>query len=528
MIDSEKVTSRCMEKEGDICRVKTKSGFLRGICEGGYLCFRGISYGQAERFKAPQMAAWDGELDCTRFGKKAIQVFDIPRPWIKELPEREEFSEDCLNPNIYVPDRKHADIPENGLPVLVEIHGGAFQDGSNQGHSPQKVIRDHSFIYVAVNYRLGALGFLPLDELLGEAYRGSGNCGLMDQLCALRWIYENIEVFGGNPEKITLMGSSAGAKSIGALMMIEKTSRYVNQVILSSGATQSIRSLDTGTKTTQKFLETAEEVLGYKVTASDLVTLSADDILRVQKRFIDRPGNTCIFGPVADGLVLPVDWEPLAQKGTLWSGNAMIGSSRHELWFMEMLNPQLYKTAEAEARGLFGCNAPLAVSAFEDLMAQEAGRSGCEPTAEFQNQEWVRVFSDYMYRMYSYRLAGRLSRKGCKVWQYSVELLPAAHCFDQMLAFEDPSMMFMGDKEGLEAAEIVGKEIYESFATFIETGAPNGRSLKNCGEIPEHIMAWQPLSDKSGSQMAWDKVSRVVDIPENDVLEGFPEGVYRL
>ena len=89
-------------------------------------------------------------------------------------------------------------------------------------------------------------------------------------------------------------------------------------------------------------------------------------------------------------------------------------------------------------------------------------------------------------------------------------------------------MMFMGDKEGLKAAEIVGKEIYESFVRFIETGAPNGRLREHCGEIPEYSMAWQPLSDENDCQMAWDKVCRVVEIPENDVLEGFPEGVYRL
>ena len=77
-----------------------KSGILRGTCEEGYLCFRGIPYGHAERFKAPETAIWDKELDCTVFGKKAIQVYDIPRPWIKELPKREEFSEDCLNLNI--------------------------------------------------------------------------------------------------------------------------------------------------------------------------------------------------------------------------------------------------------------------------------------------------------------------------------------------------------------------------------------------------------------------------------------------
>lgn len=521
--------------------VTTKSGIVRGLGEDGYLSFKGIPYGRAERFQAPVYATWDGELDCTRFGKKAIQVYDRPMPWLPKLPDRDEFDEDCLNMNIYVP--KPWVLPENGklsacamagaqdvkgLPVLVEIHGGAFQDGSNQGHGPARMIRDHRFIYIAINYRLGALGFMPLDTLLGDAYAGSGNCGLLDQLLALRWIHENVSAFGGDPGKITLMGSSAGAKSIGALMLLEEMNIYVNQVIMSSGATQSVRSLETGTKTTLAFLKTAETVLGRTVTAADLPELSADDIIRVQKVFTDCPGNTCMFGPVADGVVLPVDWEPIAAAGTRWSGNAMIGSSRNELCFMAMMNPRLHEAAGANAKGLFGVNAPFAMAAFDDFLAREKEVHGCEPAEADMNKAWVRIFTDYMYRMYSYRLAKRMCQKGCHVWQYSVELLPAAHCFDQMLAFEDAPAMLLGGEENVAAAAATGQKIYDAFVWFIEHGRLYDGKPEHCMDMPEYLKAWLPLSEENHSQMAWNVESGVVEIPENDVLEGFPEGVYKL
>lgn len=509
--------------------VTTKSGIVRGIREDGYLSYKGVPYGRAERFRAPVYASWDGVLDCTRFGKKAIQVYDRPMPWLPKLPERDEFDEDCLNMNIYVPGNVFPEKPlTEGLPVLVEIHGGAFQDGSNQGHGPRQMIRNRRFIYIAINYRLGALGFLPLEGLLGEAWAGSGNCGLLDQLLALRWIYENVGAFGGEPEKITLMGSSAGAKSIGALMLLKEIDIYVNQIILSSGATQSVRSLETGTKTTLAFLETAKTVLGRPVTAAQLPDLPVDDIIRIQKVFTDRPGNTCMFGPVADGTVLPVDWEPLAAAGTLWSGNAMIGSSRNELCFMGMMNPHLHEVARANAEGLFGVNAPLTMAAFDDFMARERVKSGGAPTEADMNKEWVRIFTDYMYRMYSYRLAQRLSRKGCNVWQYSVELLPAAHCFDQMLAFEGAPDMFFDGEESLETARKTGSNIYDAFAWFIEHGTLYDGTPEHCLNMPEYLKAWLPLSEDHHCQMAWDAESRVVEISENDVLEGFPEGVYRL
>ena len=514
--------------------VTTKSGMVRGIREDGYLCYKGVPYGRAERFKAPTYASWDGVLDCSSFGKKAIQVYDRPMPWLPKLPERDEFDEDCLNMNIYVPEDVISEKSETkglvlkGLPVLVEIHGGAFQDGSNQSHSPRQMIRDHQFIYIAINYRLGALGFMPLEGLLGEAWAGSGNCGLLDQMLALKWIYENVGAFGGDPEKITLMGSSAGAKSIGALMLLKEMNIYVNQIILSSGATQSVRSLETGTKTTQAFLKTAKTVLGRLVTAAELPELPVDEIIRIQKVFTDRPGNTCMFGPVADGVVLPVEWEPLAEAGTLWFGNAMIGSSRNELCFMGMMNPHLYEVAGTNAEGLFGANAPLAMAAFDAFMDRETLKTGHEPSEEAMNKEWVRIFTDYMYRMYSYRLAQRLSHKGCHVWQYSVELLPAAHCFDQMLAFEGAPDMFFDGEESLEAARKTGRSIYDAFAWFIEHGTLYDGVPEHCTDMPEYLKEWMPLSEGNHCQMAWNVESGVVEVPENDVLEGFPEGVYRL
>lgn len=552
------------QTNGAECIVNTNCGAVRGVVENGYLCFKGIPYAMAERFKAPQKTSWSGIYDGTRFGKKAIQVYDRPMPWLKELPKREEFDEDCLNLNIYVPAAGEDGLGCNGsgedgnvntvagadascnvgagedgktnaaaiagkkLPVLVEIHGGAFQDGSNQGHTPDRVIVSHQFIYVPINYRLGALGFMPLDAFLGEAYAGSGNCGLLDQMSALRWIYENIQAFGGDPENITLLGSSAGAKSIGALMLMEELNTYVNQIILSSGATQSVRSLDTGTKTTEAFLKTAAQVLERHITASDLLTMPADDIIKIQKVYTDRPGNTCLFGPVADGAVIPVDWEPLAKNGTLWSGNAMIGSSRHELCFMQMMNPDLWKAASESAKGLFGLNAPLAHEVFDAFVEAERARLGHDPEDADKNQEWVRIFTDYMYRMYSYRLAKRMSGKGCHVWQYSVELLPAAHCFDQMLAFEGADAMFFRDEESLNTARALGQKIHETFAYFIENGTLCTENGQTGPSVPEFIQGWLPLTEENYCQMVWDKESKVVKIPKGDVLEGFPEGVYRL
>lgn len=489
---------------------QTNCGALKGICEKGFLAFLGIPYAKAKRFQAPKPFFWEGIWDASSFGKKAMQVFDRKVPWMMQA-SREEFDEDCLNLNLYVPEgTKETDR----LPVLVEIHGGAFQNGSNQERMPWDVVKQEKVIYAAINYRLGIWGYLYLGNLLGDAYRTSGNNGLLDQLAAIRWIYENIRQFGGDPSKITVLGSSAGAKSVGALMMIPEFNTYVKQLILSSGGTQSIRSLETAGKIAEGYLKTLKKMARdfglspEEITGETLKNLSCDALLTVQKAFCDTPGNTCMFGPVADGAVIGINWREDAVKGTAWFGTAMIGCSRNELAFYKMGAPDFASRAPGIAEALFGQNARIAKKAFEewDWTAQEKNQ-------EAQTDAWIRIITDYMYRLYTYRLAQRLGEKGCKVWQYSVELPPALHCFDMSLAFGKPNPVFFPSKEQRQQAKDLGDEIWQSFLNFVETGSPK---------------SWGPLSDQGKQVMYWGKESEVRDIPENDVLLGFPEEVYRL
>ena len=140
--------------------------------------------------------------ECTKFSPKAFQVTSNPS----------ECSEDCLTLNIYTPDL------DGSCPVLIDIHGGGFQSGSNSGHysHPERFVKDRRVIYIPIQYRLGVWGYLYLGGLLGDEYAASGNNGTLDQYAAIKWVSENISKFGGDPKRITVMGNSAGAKSVGA------------------------------------------------------------------------------------------------------------------------------------------------------------------------------------------------------------------------------------------------------------------------------------------------------------------------
>ncbi len=264
-------------------QVKTTSGIVEGCWKDGYYNFLGIPYAKAKRFFPPEKREWEGVYKAFAFGRKAPQSCQQDGEKGQEGGAR-EYGEDCLNLNIYVPGKQQMPrsagrlyVPQQmscsagyspnpsdarleereKLPVAVYIHGGAFQNGSNRDRSGAQVIRDHRFIYVSVNYRLGVLGYLYLGKVLGETFRHTGNIGTLDQLAALGWIRDNIASFGGDVSRITVFGESAGAKALGALLLKPEMKTCCSQVMMASGAYQCIRDEETAAAVTDAFLELA-------------------------------------------------------------------------------------------------------------------------------------------------------------------------------------------------------------------------------------------------------------------------------
>ena len=201
----------------DICTISAPSGQFRGKMEENAVFFLGIPYAHAGRFQRPEPAVFPDGLDCFAYGPKSIQ-----NPRDMRGPVEGPFSEDCLSLNIVCPHRNPDGKP---LPVLLDIHGGAFQTGSGRDCGLFTLVTDEKapLIVVSINYRLGALGFLYLKDQL-DSCQADGNLGMYDQLCALKWVKENIASFGGDPDNITLHGVSAGGKSVGAMMLTPEAS----------------------------------------------------------------------------------------------------------------------------------------------------------------------------------------------------------------------------------------------------------------------------------------------------------------
>ncbi|MEM9776551.1 MAG: carboxylesterase family protein [Chloroflexota bacterium] len=216
--------------------VVIKSGRLEGLTKKGVHIFKGIPYAKPPvgnlRWRPPQpVDKWTGTFKAHKFGAIAMQRQMEMADFVHNLVRGQGFgrvkqwafltvmkllrlneSEDCLWLNVRTPDLK----PDEKLPVMVFIHGGAHQDGGS--HEPLydgNALPQKDVVLVTINYRLGLFGFMAHPDLSTESEHGvSGNYGMLDQILALKWVRENIAQFGGDRNNVTIFGESAGGESV--------------------------------------------------------------------------------------------------------------------------------------------------------------------------------------------------------------------------------------------------------------------------------------------------------------------------
>ncbi len=216
-------------------RVKVKEGVLEGVDLSGVKIFKGIPYAQPPvgklRWKAPQPAVeWAGVRSAIDFGPNPIQY----NPFPDMIFGTDKFSEDCLYLNVWTPSQ----TMDEKIPVLICFNGGSFLAGSGSEYRHEGLtLAGKGIIMVTANYRQGIFGFFCHPQLSKEtSYHGSGNYGLMDMAAAIKWVKENIAAFGGDPDRITIYGESAGSLAVSALMTSPMSKHLINGVIGSSGS----------------------------------------------------------------------------------------------------------------------------------------------------------------------------------------------------------------------------------------------------------------------------------------------------
>ncbi|XP_063994018.1 juvenile hormone esterase-like [Diachasmimorpha longicaudata] len=251
--------------------VLTDKGYVRGVLlktvqnSVEYSAFKGIPYGKPPlgylRFKAPIEAdSWDTTVDATSDPERC--------PQFTSGTGHSTGNEDCLYLNVYTPKTKFNSTDGELSAVMVWIHGGGFYEGSinSSVFGPDFLIEDNVVI-VAMNYRLGALGFLSLNHP-----NASGNAGLKDQVLALKWVQKNIQNFGGDPAKVTIFGHSAGGAAVELHKVSDQSAGLFRGSIAMSGSPLNPWGFATSSNALSKAIALGKEL--------NLTTTNVEDLLR--------------------------------------------------------------------------------------------------------------------------------------------------------------------------------------------------------------------------------------------------------
>ena len=317
--------------------VATKYGRIAGIEQESWMEFRGIPFAKAPvgelRWKAPVAPeSWKGTYYADQFKAKSMQREGSSPPWDKDFYDDPVFerpsSEDCLYLNIWAP--KEA----ANCPVAIWIHGGAFMGGfSSEKEFDGAAYAKRGVIFVSIQYRLGVLGFLAHPWLTAEAGT-SGNYGILDQIAAINWVYDNIAAFGGDPENITIFGQSAGAMSVQTLISSPLTGDRIKRAILQSGG-----SYGEGLHRDMTLAEAEQYGLMFSemMQAEDLAALRAlpaEEIFAATDAFMAKAMPTArglFLTPNIDGILLTDGYYAVIDQGKIKDIPYMLGSTKNDI-----------------------------------------------------------------------------------------------------------------------------------------------------------------------------------------------------
>ena len=237
--------------------VQTTSGRVQGlVLDGDVQAFYGVPYGATtageNRFMPPRKpASWGGVRETTLVGNRSPQDFQGPISEVHALDRQEPMSEDCLNLNVFTPA-----LGQGDRPVMMWLHGGGFTSGSGNWllYDGARLARSRDVVVVPVTHRLNVFGYLHLEELGGEQFKGASNVGMLDIVAALEWIRDNIAEFGGNPQNVTIFGQSGGGGKVAALLGMPAAKGLFHKAIAMSGALVQGVAQPRATEIAQKFI----------------------------------------------------------------------------------------------------------------------------------------------------------------------------------------------------------------------------------------------------------------------------------
>lgn len=460
-------------------RVKIASGPVEGAVnsDASVRIFRGIPFAAPPvgdlRWRPPQpVRHWRGVRKAVDFGSRCVQGWVFSDMVFRSR----EMSEDCLSLTVWTPARSKAER----LPVYLWFYGGGFAAGSSdEARYDGESFAKHGIVVVNANYRLGVFGFFAHPELTQESpHKASGNYGLLDQVAALEWVRRNIASFGGDPQKVTIGGESAGSLSVSALMASPLSRHLFQQAIGESGAFfgqvdgRGPQSLAEAEKQGAEFAAS----IGGKSLAG-LRAMSSDDLLREAS----KKNNGFGFWPIVDDYFLPSDVPSIFAQGKQSQVPLLAGWNADEIRMAVLMAKEKpnAKTFADQLRRQFGPRADVALKVYGASTDEEALRAAGDLASDqfivFGTWKWIDVHAAAGNPVYRYEFDRTVpipeAEKGTGLKSFG-----SPHAAELEYVFT----MLDSKKADWQPDDYqVAKTMNAYWANFIKTGDPNGSGLSN-------------------------------------------------
>lgn len=485
--------------------VTCNNGIFVGKKKENIISYKGIPYAKPPignlRWKDPVAADNSTKVyEAYYFGKAPIQT-DYQLLYGSYYKK----GEDCLHLNIWVNSNNNS----NKKAVIVYIHGGSYTSDSTSnpkfdGHNLIKKYSD--VILVTVDFRLNILGFINFESVPGgENYKTTNNLGLLDIICALKWIKKNIANFGGDPNKITIMGHSSGGASVSLLPLIQGTDGLFKRIIDLSGPLSITFSKDEAKLLTKKFLQNAG-----KYNMDDLVALSEDEIIEIEKK-VENYGNFA----ERDGNILPEDLYEQYKNGKTKNIDILLGSTKDEVryWILSLNYAIKYVSGEL----IYKLGMPIMYES--DLKKiSDYDKQNINDFLKLQNGKKIwkltELYNDLVFRVPLHKQAEYHSDSGGKAfvyqWRYpgENEELGAFHGIELSYIFNNLNeTQFTGNKVNYELAN----KVQDMFINFAKNGNPSTSEI-----------TWEPYdSDKKKILVIDENIEMVEDYnsEQSELLE---------
>ena len=504
-----------------LTKTTVEQGEIEGLAENGLGSFKGIPFAQPPvgelRWKAPvKAAAWNGIYKDHEFKAKPYQQAQGPT-----RPGQPGISEDCLYLNILTP----AKNKDEKLPVLVWIHGGGFSTGESWSQNGTSFAKN-GIVYAAITYRTNVFGFLSLPALTQESEKEtgraiSGNYGLMDQILALQWIHDNISAFGGDPEKVTIMGESAGGISVAMLCQSPLAKGLFRGAISESGGSMAPVDNVRIDNNSMRNVAGSEAYGQAMLNRLGLGKKKLKDLRKMDPEVFMTDSAAFSAGgalwPTYDDYVLSSDAYKQYQNGNYNDVNVLIGTNSDEgsmfTGFLGGYTPAQYeyemKTSfpdaewQAKFRAMYpGTNNQEAFDAHADIFRDAAFAWPTYAWGNLQSQRTLEKKGNGNVYMYFFdQEKFNMFRRG----QQTDRKFLSMHAVELSYTFN--SSGWGGPKDPSSEAET--KIIHQYWINFIKTGNPNGNLLPY----------WPTYQKDTESVMYFRDGAHVTALPNKPQLE---------